>query len=77
MRSNGWKQAATTLAVGTVRGPPVRVVLEGEQRRHVAVGDQPHVAALAAIAPVRPAPRHVRLPPERHGPRSAVAGAHV
>jgi hypothetical protein len=33
-------------------GAPVRVVAEGQQRGHVAVGDQPDVAALAAVATV-------------------------
>ena len=42
------------LAVGAVAGPAVRVVAEGQQRGHVAVGDQPDVAALAAVAAVGP-----------------------
>ena len=41
-----------------VVGATVRVVAEGEQRGDVAVGDQPHVAALAAVTAVRAAERH-------------------
>ena len=65
------------LAVGAVVGPAVRVVAEGEQRGDVAVGDEPDVAALAAVAAVGPAPGHVRLAPERHAARAAVAASHV
>src|SRR5690606_17671840 len=46
---------ALALAVGAAAGGPVRVVLEGDQRRHVVVGDEPHVAARTAVAAVRPA----------------------
>ena len=51
------------------------VVLEGEQRSDVVVRDQPHVAALAAVAPVRAAFRRrgphggtKRRPRRRHRP---------
>ena len=45
---------ALALPVLAVRGPPVRVVAEGQQRRDVAVGHQPDVAAAAAVAAVGP-----------------------
>src|SRR5581483_4010242 len=67
----------STLAVDAVRRPPERMVLEAEERRHVAVGDQPHVATVAAVAPVGPTARRVRLPPKRHRARPAIAGAHM
>ncbi len=50
------------LAVDAVVGAAVRVVTEREQRRHVVVGDQPDVAAVAAVAAVRAAHRD-RDPP--------------
>ena len=58
-------------------GPPVRVVAERQQRGDVVVGDQPHVAALAAVAAVGPAEGDRALPPERHAARATVAAAHV
>ena len=65
------------LAVDAVAGPAVRVVAERQQRRHVVVGDEPDVAALAAVAAVRAAEGDRPLPPERHAARAAVAAAHV
>ena len=65
------------LAVDAVAGPPVGVVAERQQRGHVVVGDEPDVAALAAVAAVRAAHRHRTLAPERHAARAAVAAAHV
>ena len=53
------------------------VVAEGEQRGRVAVGPQPDVAALAAVATVGPALGRVRFATERDRARAAVAGAHV
>ena len=53
------------------------MVAERQERGDVVVGDEPHVAALAAIAAVR-APVHDRaLPPEAHRARAAVAATHV
>ena len=65
------------LAVDAVVGPAVRVVAEGQQRRHVVVGHQPHVAALAAVAAVRATEGDRTLPAERHAARAAVAAANV
>ena len=59
-------------AVGAVGRPPMRVVLEAEQRSDVAVGHQPDVATLAAVAAVGPALGDVRLAPERNRARAAV-----
>ena len=50
------------LAVHAVGGPAVRVVTEREQRRHVVVGDEPDVAAVAAVAAVRARPSPRGLP---------------
>jgi hypothetical protein len=55
----------------------VRPVAEGQQRRHLAVGVEPQVAALAAVASVGAAPGDVRLPPERHRAGTTVAAPHV
>ena len=41
------------------------------------VGDEPDVAALAAVAAVRPAEGDRTLPAERHAARAAVTAAHV
>ena len=64
-------------AVGSRRRLAVRMVAEREQRRDVAVRAQPHVAALAAVAAVGSALRHVRLAPERDATGAAVAALHV
>jgi hypothetical protein len=53
------------------------MVTESQEGRHVVVGGQPHVAALAAVAAVGPAERHRTLPPERHAARPTVATTHV
>ena len=63
---------ALALPVHAAPGRPVRMVLERDQRRHVAVDDEPHAAAVAAVAAVGPAPGHVRLPPEADRARAAV-----
>ena len=55
----------------------MRMVLEGDQRRHVAVDDEPHAAAVAAVAAVGPAPGDVRLAPEADGARAAVTALDV
>ena len=68
---------ALALPVGAAAGRPVRVVLEGDQRRHVAVDDEPHAAAVAAVAAVGPALGHVRLAPEADGARAAVTALDV
>ena len=64
-------------AVRAVGGPAVGVVAEGEQRGHVAVGDQPDVAARAAVTAVGSALGHVGLATDRHAAGPAVAAAHV
>ena len=58
-------------------GPAVGVVAEGQERGHVAVGDQPDVAALAAVAAVGAAVDDRTLPPEADAARAAVAPADV
>jgi hypothetical protein len=63
---------ALALAVGAVDGPPERRVLEGQQGGDVAVGDQPDVAAVAAVTAVRPALGDVGLAAERDGTGAAV-----
>jgi len=63
--------------VHAVRGAPVGVVAEAEQRGLVLGGDQPHVAAVAAVAAVGTAPVHVCLAPPGDRARAAVAGPRV
>ena len=65
------------LAVHAVVRSPVRVVAEGDERRDVAVGHEPHVAALAAVAAVGSAERDRTLAPERHAAGTAVATTYV
>ena len=65
------------LAVHAVAGAAMRMVAKGEQRGDVVIGDEPHVAALAAVAAVRPALGDRALPAERHTAGAAVAAAHV
>ena len=69
--------ALVARAVGAGGGPAVGVVAEGEQRGDVAVGPEPDVAALAAVAAVGAALRDVGLPPERDRAGAAVATAQV
>ncbi len=64
-------------AVGTALALAVGMVTEREQRGDVAVGCDPDVAALAAVAAVGPPARHVRLASERDRSRAAVATLHV
>ena len=65
------------LAVDAVAGASMWVVAEGEQRGDVVVGDEPDVAALAAVTAVRPAEGLGPLAPERHAACSPIASAHV
>jgi hypothetical protein len=53
------------------------VVAERQQRRHVVVGDEPDVAALAAVATVRTTERDGALTAEGHAACATVAAAHV
>ena len=71
---------AVALVPGTVsprRTAAVRMVAEREERRNVAVGLEPDVAAGAAIATVGSALGRVRLTPERDAAGAAVATAHI
>ncbi len=65
------------LAVHAVAGPAVGMVAERQQRGHVAIGHQPDVAALAAVAAVGAAERHGALTTERDAAGSAVAAAYI
>ena len=55
----------------------VRVVAKRQQRRDVAIGNQPHVAALAAIATVGATEGDGAFPTERDAARATIATAHV
>ena len=65
------------LAVDAVVGSAVRVIAERQERRHVVVGDQPHVAAVAAVTAVRAADGDGTLAPEADTARAAVTTASV
>ena len=65
------------LAVHAAAGLAVRVVAKGEQRRDIVVGDQPDVAAVAAVAAVRAAVHHGAFTTEAHAASAAVACLHV
>jgi hypothetical protein len=64
-------------SVHAVERPAVRMVAERQQRRHVAAGHQPDVAALAAVAAIGPTEGHRPFTAERHTARATVASAHV
>ena len=67
---------AVLLRAGSVRPAlalAVWVVTEGEERRDVAVGLDPDIAALATVATVGPTARHMGLATERDRTRPAVA----
>ena len=58
-------------------GPPVGVIAEGEQRRNVSVGAQPHVATVATVTTIGPAPGNMCLSAERNRAGTAVAPTNV
>ena len=64
-------------AVHAIERPAVRVVAKRQQRRDVAIGNQPHVAALAAIATVGATEGDGAFPTERDAARATIATAHV
>ena len=64
-------------AVRPAGGLAVRMVPERQQRRRVAVGDQPDIAAAAAVTAVGAAHGDVRLAAERHATRAAVTALDV
>ena len=64
-------------AVHAVTRDSVRVIAKSQQRRHVAVGHQPDVAALAAVATIGSTHGNRTFTAERHTAGPSVAGAHV
>ena len=68
---------ALALPMRAAGGPAMRVVAEPEQRRHVAVGDEPDVAAVPAVAPVGSAFGNMSLAAERDGARTTITGLHM
>ena len=65
------------LAVDAVVGPPVGMIVEGQERRHVVVGHEPHVTAVAPVATIRAAEGHGTLTAEADTARAAVTTASV
>jgi 2-methylaconitate cis-trans-isomerase PrpF len=65
------------LAMHAITSDAVRVVAKSQKRCHVAVGDQPNVSALTAIATVWTAHGFGAFTTERHTSGSAVTGAHI
>jgi hypothetical protein len=66
--------AVAALAVAAALGAVLGVEAEMQQRVVVEAGDEDHVAAAAAVAAARPAPRDVLLPAEGDAAVAAVAG---
>ena len=64
-------------AVAAVDGLEVALALEIAERGHAGVHHQDHAAAVAAVAAVRPAARHVRLATERAGAVTTIATGDV
>src|SRR5262249_48479310 len=65
---------AAVLAAPRLVGAPV---LEVEKRRRMRIGDEPHAAAVAAVASRRSTAWYTILAPERGGTITAVAGLHL
>ena len=65
------------LAVHAVTGATVRMIAKREQRRDVAVGDEPDVATLSAIAAVGATHDDRPLATERDAACAAVAAPHI
>ena len=65
------------LAVHAAARAAMRMVAKGEQRGNVVVGDEPHVAAPAAVAAIRSALGDRAFPTERHTAGAPVPAAHV
>ena len=66
-----------TFAVNSVASASVRVVSKCQKRRHVTVGQQPHIAALAAIAAVWPTHRFRTFATETDASSAAVSAPHI
>ena len=66
--------AALARAVGAVAGDVLALVAEVHQGRHVLVHAEDHIAAAAAVAPVRAARCHVFFTVKGHRPVAALAG---
>jgi NADH:ubiquinone oxidoreductase subunit 6 (subunit J) len=64
-------------AVNAVFGSAVGVVAKSEKRRHVAVGNEPYVASVAAVAAVGAAEGFWAFATETDAASSAVTAAHV
>src|SRR5690606_22616699 len=69
--------AVAALAVLAVFGAVVRLVAEVDERAQARIDLQDDVAALAAVAAVRPAHRYELFTPEADAAVAAVAGFHV
>ena len=64
--------SALALAVRTVSGSTKRVVAKRQEGRHVVVGDEHDIAAVAAVAAVWASTFDVRLAPERDAAGAAI-----
>ncbi len=73
----GFARAVFCGAVGPVLGDVLFAVFEVDQGVEMVVHDEHHVAAVAAVAAVRPAGRHILLAVKRDGSVAAVSRSHA
>jgi hypothetical protein len=64
-------------AVDAVIRPAVGVIAERQERGHVVIGDEPHIAPSASVAAVRTAECDGAFTPEADTTRTAIAGTNV
>jgi hypothetical protein len=63
--------------VNAVASASVRVISKCQERRHVTVGQQPHIAALAAIATIGPTHSFRTFASETDASSAAVSAPHI
>ena len=64
-------------AVHTVCRPPVWMITKWQQRRHIVVGHEPHIATVSAVATVGASINDRALTSKRHAPRAAVTPSNI
>ena len=64
---------ARTASVRAALGPEMMLETVLDEGRDARIGDDDHIAAVAAVAAVRPAFGHMGLAAKRHAARAAIA----
>ena len=64
-------------AMDTIRPSPVWMITKWQQRRHIVVGHEPHIAAVSAIATVGASINDRALTSKRHAPRASVTPSNI